>query len=197
MRGATWSPIKRSQFFQNFNPRTPCGVRLDKIIAYYQDAIHFNPRTPCGVRHPRMVRRYHPAGISIHAPHAGCDERVHRRAGVGIKFQSTHPMRGATGRGRRIAKRWRNFNPRTPCGVRPRKGNAETESVVISIHAPHAGCDRRPSNHSPGVGIFQSTHPMRGATRPRRIASSRFLISIHAPHAGCDHAISKSKTSTH
>ena len=58
--------------------------------------------------------------ISIHAPRAGCDPK---------------PCRGSSGA--------RNFNPRTPCGVR--RGAAH----LIS-----------------GVGAFQSTHPVRGATRP-------------------------------
>ena len=34
--------------------------------------------------------------ISIHAPHAGRDNHIHRRACVQLEFQSTRPMRGAT-----------------------------------------------------------------------------------------------------
>ena len=80
--------------------------------------------------------------------------------------------------------------------------------LIISIHAPHAGCDifavrialhlihfnpRTPCGvrrcsfalSSPSSS-FQSTHPMRGATR-LCVAFARLLyISIHAPHAGCD-----------
>ena len=33
----------------DFNPRTPCGVRLPIYLAYTQGS-NFNPRTPCGVR---------------------------------------------------------------------------------------------------------------------------------------------------
>ena len=149
-----------------------------------------------------------PAIISIHAPLAGCDlveaPAVIRR----LQFQSTHPLRGATGnprdrggrqafqstpplRGatahhhstRRIAA---DFNPRTPCGVRP---------VVLGSPDQNA--------------IFQSTHPLRGATlmmywccaahphfNPRTPCGVRpdlahddqrwGIISIHAPLAGCD-----------
>ena len=80
---------------------------------------NFNPRTPCGVR--REPRRYADVcAISIHAPLAGCDERrlgrgipnqnfnprtpcgvrqvIHLCSQSGLKFQSTHPLRGATGR---------------------------------------------------------------------------------------------------
>ena len=79
--------------------------------------------------------------------------------------------------------------------------------AVISIHAPREGCDgcqTRSNNHT----IFQSTHPVRGATRPRSAGrpDNRFqsthpvrgatdkvchngggnTISIHAPREGCD-----------
>jgi len=36
--------------------------------------------------------------------------------------------------------------------------------LTISIHAPHAGCDRIIKSVKGVGGIFQSTHPMRGAT---------------------------------
>ena len=84
----------------------------------------------------------HQRYISIHAPHAGCDATS-----------------GRSGR-RRV-----NFNPRTPCGVRPRR---------FSTHVL--------------IAAFQSTHPMRGATVGCRRGFPFFFISIHAPHAGCDAA---------
>ena len=34
--------------------------------------------------------------------------------------------------------------------------------------------------------IFQSTHPMRGATDDEEDEDEEEEISIHAPHAGCD-----------
>ena len=94
----------------------------------------------------------------------------------------------------------------------------------ISIHAPREGCDK-----ALAVGIrireFQSTHPVRGATRELRAIDDLFpfqsthpvrgatgtdsvfnrvrAISIHAPREGCDslyHAASRTTTlfqSTH
>ena len=168
---------------------------------------HFNPRTPCGVRRGRDPVHDLFAVISIHAPLAGCDSivsaqatscayfnprtpcgvrpaRDHAQFGV-IKFQSTHPLRGATdkvyyqdnevgisihaplagcdGRLFRSNISWRHFNPRTPCGVRRarRKG-------------------RQPRRR------FQSTHPLRGATSNILQALDAEMISIHAPLAGCD-----------
>ena len=102
--------------------------------------------------------------ISIHAPHAGCDQFSASFLLADGRFQSTHPMRGATSL---------RFNCIPLCH--------------ISIHAPHAGCDdvrHQTPCHLPyfnprtpcgvrlkailvGIDpwvIFQSTHPMRGAT---------------------------------
>ena len=36
--------------------------------------------------------------------------------------------------------------------------------VIISIHAPREGCDSATRNDSHTVSVFQSTHPVRGAT---------------------------------
>ena len=102
------------------------------------------------------------------------------------KFQSTHPVRGATkhltwndrlkiisihapraGCDVTASLSWlraRHFNPRTPCGVRHRPPILPPRSAAISIHAPRAGCD--------------------GRKRPRRRWGCS--ISIHAPRAGCD-----------
>ena len=35
--------------------------------------------------------------------------------------------------------------------------------------------------------IFQSTHPVRGATTGRVLWNLEDIISIHAPREGCDH----------
>ncbi len=80
----------------DFNPRTPCGVRLASSGAVYFATDDFNPRTPCGVRQAMDKLADEILGISIHAPRAGCDGEP-----VGEHFGSG-----------------RDFNPRTPCGVR-------------------------------------------------------------------------------
>ena len=147
-----------------FNPRTPCGVRraltaLDTSMRWY-----FNPRTPCGVRLLMVSVRV-----------------------VNVIFQSTHPVWGATVVLGSLLDPDSDFNPRTPCGVRLDSSIWVTEHEVISIHAPRVGCDRALrtrrariaviSIHAPRVGcdtkisppvpshaIFQSTHPVWGAT---------------------------------
>ena len=55
------------------------------------------------------------------------------------------------------------FNPRTPRGVRLVDANGR---IVTSI--------------------FQSTHPVRGATESDQHARLGRVISIHAPREGCD-----------
>ena len=79
----------------DFNPRTPCGVRRD-MTGRLEKPIDFNPRTPCGVRRDHRRLRHMPADISIHAPHAGCDNNRWPIEPRDKGFQSTHPMRGAT-----------------------------------------------------------------------------------------------------
>ena len=109
--------------------------------------------------------------ISIHAPLAGCDKLSTRRYGYV----------------------W-NFNPRTPCGVRPIANVRDNpiyafqsthplrgatlrffhrgKLLLISIHAPLAGCDRQGnSKHRHQPTSFQSTHPLRGATSTPSIKS--------------------------
>ena len=104
------------------------------------------------------------------------------------KFQSTHPVRGATRRNSMYLCEPRNFNPRTPCGVRltltghvsindqfqsthPVRGATkgylakELRRRGISIHAPRAGCDAGVINNIAVTVEFQSTHPVRGATK--------------------------------
>ena len=84
-------------------------------------------------------------------------------------FQSTHPLRGATDIDNHPHAVIRNFNPRTPCGVRRDYG--------VKRMLQEDG--------------FQSTHPLRGATSLEMLLSQKQLISIHAPLAGCDSKIAE------
>ena len=56
-------------------------------------------------------------------------------------FQSTRPMRGATGSAPETAGTSGYFNPRAPCGARHHLPGQGRAVVIISIHAPHAGRD--------------------------------------------------------
>ena len=126
-------------------------------------------------------------GLSFTAPLAGRDDWEQPESTNPYKFQSTHPLRGATGSTDRSRQARAHFNPRTPCGVRQKLHPGFTVSRSISIHAPLAGCDAMDkadstattsiSIHAPLAGcdkscspvsrcraLFQSTHPLRGAT---------------------------------
>ena len=100
--------------------------------------------------------------ISIHAPLAGCDLTPPPPDG-GITISIHAPLAGCDAGHGRSKHRRGDFNPRTPCGVR---------------HL-YTSCMRWPR-------IFQSTHPLRGATRSMRTNRGVRRISIHAPLAGCD-----------
>ena len=147
---------------------------------------YFNPRTPCGVRLADTYSLLPVFEISIHAPLAGCDFRSRRGWWSRRRFQSTHPLRGATVAGCSLSLVFCYFNPRTPCGVRPEEAEKLNLPTWISIHAPLAGCDtaRKRSHSTPSA--FQSTHPLRGATSTFRACRTSPSISIHAPLAGCD-----------
>ena len=65
----------------------------------------------------------------------------------------------------------------------------------VSIHAPRAGCDRKPSGSRASCwASFQFTHPVRGATAIVAYESLVWFVSIHAPRAGCDKSKKVSST---
>ena len=102
-----------------------------------------------------------------------------------IVFQSTHPVRGATLIPQVRRFKARNFNPRTPCGVRPGSTLILQKEKIISIHAPRAGCDFLCSLSMRRLRI--SIHaPRAGCDSWITLAEWKYDISIHAPRAGCD-----------
>ena len=145
--------------------------------------------------------------VSIHAPLAGCDDWIMRRIKEVAGFQSTHPSRGAT----------RPIDP-FPWTLRfqsthPSRGAICTimdhyPPVLVSIHAPLAGCDPRclcpqPSSfcfnpRTPrGVRLFSgrsflpsrrfNPRTPRGVRRRGAGNEPQYRgVSIHAPLAGCD-----------
>ena len=146
----------------NFNPRTPCGVRLTDIVPLVL-WIDFNPRTPCGVR-PGGGRSPHLR--TYFNPRTPCGVRHYVKwiNGYPAKFQSTHPVWGATCREPCPHPSHIHFNPRTPCGVRRGSTWTRTRPPTISIHAPRVGCDDSGGGGPVSGAVFQSTHPVWGAT---------------------------------
>ena len=228
LRGATSRCRTRARRSRHFNPRTPCGVRrlsdaqLGRLYKFQSthplrgatfeplrvvlrveisihaplagcdgagrcgmvEIYHFNPRTPCGVRHVDIMIVGGIVEFQSTHPLRGATD-VDQDDPVADEFQSTHPLRGATGEPSVLLgdlvisihaplagcdassgpRSWSptHFNPRTPCGVRPDEAQKPSSFIV-----------------------FQSTHPLRGATRSREGAARGQQISIHAPLAGCD-----------
>ncbi len=205
MRGATNRVSLCRTYLRHFNPRTPCGVLL-RIQGRITHVRKFQSTHP--LRGATLVVGGGGMGISIHAPLAGCYFSINffknilrdfnPRTPCGVlriyirssfyehKFQSTHPLRGATFvRGNQLAV------------------------VIISIHAPLAGCYNcsnqnsicsRISIHAPLAGCYAlypvgsfyytiiSIHaPLAGCYTATITPSEASIISIHAPLAGCYH----------
>ena len=145
-----------------FNPRTPCGVRLP-CTAQEQLAWKFQSTHPLRGATIHVMQTKSPLFISIHAPLAGCDPP--RRGDTQTRGISIHaPLAGCDRSSIRNSPPYRDFNPRTPCGVRPRVYSNTYRKSRISIHAPLAGCDGGKPAPRPRLNVFQSTHPLRGAT---------------------------------
>ena len=146
----------------HFNPRSPCGERpfapMFRAAMYY-----FNPRSPCGERRPKT-----------------------ELSPIWTLFQSTLPVRGATG-----SRAWHwppdnDFNPRSPCGERQMALSYKGMSQAISIHAPRAGSDTY-YFFVPNRLVWISIHaPRAGSDLHLRPLPVHRTISIHAPRAGSD-----------
>ena len=96
------------------------------------------------------------------------------------------PRAGSDGAHRTRRKRKRNFNPRSPCGERPSKGRTPTIFGSFQSTLPVRGATRAYFNIDE-FRTFQSTLPVRGATRWDIGELPSDIISIHAPRAGSDH----------
>ena len=161
LRGATSAKAASAAPCCDFNPRPPCGVRrgifcfrrrgrkfqsthplrgATTAVGMITDEREFQSTHPLrgATRHQRSDHRQRP--ISIHAPLAGCDVIGIVTIGQPGDFNPRTPC------GVRPQHQTRNpivlyFNPRTPCGVRPGQAAVNGTQELISIHAPLAGCD--------------------------------------------------------
>ena len=144
-------------------------------------AAYFNPRAPCGARPLWALRR-----------------------GAVELFQPTRPLRGATGAEAGLPKptvisthaplagrdilipfcylAQRHFNPRAPCGARPRPPRCAPRRSHFNPRAP---CGARPTYHihAHSTQTFQPTRPLRGATK-RVFGVHRDAIHFN-PRAPC------------
>ena len=140
-------------------PRAGSDGRFSRLFA---SSSCFNPRPPCGERLGGLAWISKCFWFQSTPPVRGA---TYSSAcwGDSSEFQSTPPVRGAT-TGEQLATLVNiGFNPRPPCGERPRK--AITNLLKNG---------------------FQSTPPVRGATLWERPENVLEWVSIHAPRAGSD-----------
>ena len=149
------------------------------------DAISIHaPREGCDLNYPLHLKVLF--RISIHAPREGCDGAGYLGIWPGSQISIHAPREGCDFLLvlRRIDHK--DFNPRTPRGVRPVQFICVILIHNISIHAPREGCDECVFVGITGDRLFQSTHPARGATLEKYALLGHSHISIHAPREGCD-----------
>ena len=168
LAGSDWCTSCGPRRRTHFNPRSPCGERRRTFPAA-GTSFYFNPRSPCGERRTVIRDQECRGKFQSTLPLRGATLNPGRLSCSTREFQSTLPLRGATklriitlrmscisihaplaGSDHGLLARWRiieHFNPRSPCGERPRLGCSSRRPSDISIHAPLAGsdCARAPS----------------------------------------------------
>ena len=216
MRSATHRSLPSPHSVIDFNPRTPCGVRRDRLSALkgYTRVISIHAlHAECdllGICPSRVTE------ISIHALHAECD-LIRLYACDFLKpFQSTHSMRSATGERKKKQIAQSQFQSTHSMRSATRFGGWFDRYKIISIHALHAECDipfkRKQTKYNVyfnprtpcGVRlkcrfVMQATFDFNPRTpcgvrqnMPSSVNAST-TISIHALHAECDLATGCSK----
>ena len=209
LRGATTLLQAVSYRLRYFNPRAPCGARpccadTKLILSAFQST-----RPLRGATLYSSIMESRLSKFQSTRPLRGATVKHRCRQIPMTVFQSTRPLRGATSKRSRSQGGWPHFNPRAPCGARQYDEDADAYIIPISIHAPLAGRDRRPlpcvvssfAHFNPRAPCgarpqsrlsrsssreFQSTRPLRGATKQTQLNTHSITISIHAPLAGRD-----------
>ncbi len=192
---------------RNFNPRAPCGARpcwpakstlpqrfqptrplrgatqSTEESDVYQE---FQPTRPLRGATASAAGRDATDDISTHAPLAGRDDENLHQAPRGRNFNPRAPC-GARPRGATCGRGWKDFNPRAPCGARLYVAFKYTIIEKISTHAPLAGRDGWPRSAGRTI-YFISTHaPLAGRDICKAFREQNYAgISTHAPLAGRD-----------
>ena len=167
----------------NFNPRTPCGVRLALPRTQYCRPQFQSTHPVRGATTTRGFRRAVARFQSTH-PVRGATLKI-TRAHRPQRFQSTHPVRGATIVRRPGNTTRKNFNPRTPCGVRRPSAKRKWLRLYFNPRTP-CGVRHGRSHRYPSRCNFNPRTPCGVRPSGSRSGSYSSTISIHAPRAGCD-----------
>ena len=118
MRGATIAPPGQSANYSNISIHTPHAGSDSARWLSCPPHLDFNPHSPCGERPCFFFNASRFFEISIHTPHAGSDSPNSFFLFLQNSFQSTLPMRGATGSAFCSGIIHQHFNPHSPCGER-------------------------------------------------------------------------------
>ncbi len=162
MRGATRAKPKDTVWIA-ISIHAPHAGSDHFLVSYKIPTFYFNPRSPCGERPTSIPSLLQP-----------------------FQFQSTLPMRGATHEGKerhpsmiisihaphagsdvyieRAGAGNADFNPRSPCGERLSLKSATEQLLKFQSTLPMRGATRIREHRQNGFIGFQSTLPMRGAT---------------------------------
>ena len=103
----------------DFNPRSPCGER--RLPSWWGlPCLDFNPRSPCGERRTGIYIRWelYRFQSTLSLRRATCNSPTVNHSDV--VFQSTLSLRRATIPSAASPRSSRDFNPRSPCGERPK-----------------------------------------------------------------------------
>ncbi len=170
-----------------FNPHSPCGERpggsdgqpVGGAISIHtplagsdpagrrspSTTSNFNPRSPCGERRSQLRDHRHDSLFQSTLPLRGATGAGFSMFLGDVKFQSTLPLRGATKCPEYIMAKLR-ISIHAPLAGSDGVEVAQTVVLAnISIHAPLAGSDAGAELMVYSETRFQSTLPLRGATR--------------------------------
>ena len=167
-------------------------------------SLYFNPRAPCGARHATSRAAPSFSLFQSTRPVRGATMLEAISEPV-VLFQSTRPVRGATpaplfpapnekisihapraGRDsptRLTTRPIRYFNPRAPCGARPSFWSMLFETRIFQSTRPVRGATRGRASTPTSASTFQSTRPVRGATR-RSLLQGGYYTHFN-PRAPC------------
>ena len=160
------SDARRAGFYTphgDFNPRSPCGERPARAGCGRRIAGHFNPRSPCGERPGKPRSAQSSAGFQSTLPLRGATPGFTRLC-LCITISIHAPLAGSDCEDTLSLIAEIHFNPRSPCGERP---DWEADRSAARYFNPRSPCGERPwrIRSSDRSSPFQSTLPLRGATR--------------------------------
>mgnify|MGYP000065197519 CR=1 FL=1 len=183
VRGATETDFCIGGIPPNFNPRSPCGERRVVRVARTKGG-YISIHAPLAGSDVHALAVSIENVISIHAPLAGSDYMA-GATGITIVISIHAPLAGSD----RVPGPWtpdsRYFNPRSPCGERPRWTTERVLPLPFQSTLPLRGATSAPARRRRGSEI--SIHaPLAGSDSLDQVDPLILQISIHAPLAGSD-----------